>query len=357
MQAILYATAGDIAPKNSANASRCAKNKLNLLPEHVAQIGTAFIHQLSIAPLTARDMRILTTIYDQTIAYDKREDDMNGTRLEQLTGIRRDHANESVRRLEALNIILTHQGHYGKWMSINFDFPNWGKASSDSTTNDPRCLLSAVYQNTLADETVAFQLYNPPEKCKKEASATLNGEANPVLLSPRCPSPSHADPVKPTPFSLHFSDSFPKKLRQLIIRHLAPLNIPQQAQRLLDYFATCLRKGKIRNPIAYFISLKRRWLTGSLDLNEEQSTSATDDKKGQPPQTIKQRIAYQQAVADIEQLKKNINAVMHSDHCSFDEALRKMKYTALWKKATECLEQTRKACGGMNQAGYNCLGC
>ena len=343
MQAILYATAGDIAPKNSANASRCAKNKLNLLPEHLAQIGTAFIHQLTLAPLTARDLRILTMLYDQTIAYDKREDDMNGTRLEQLTGIRSDHANASVRRLAALNIIITHQGHYGKWMAINFDFPNWGKPSSDTTTNDPHCLLSTVYQGAGADERVEFQLYSPPKQCKKEPSVTINDKENKGLSSSSFSAPSRLELVKPVPVKLDFPDSFSKKLRQLIIHHLAPLNISQQAQRLLDYFAKCLRNGKIRHPIAYFISLKNRWLTGSLGLNEDQPDFTTNEKKGQQ-QRIKQRIAYQQAVADIEQLKKSIHTVINKEYCSFDEALRKMKYTELWAKAIECLEQTKKAC-------------
>ena len=351
MQAILYATAGDITPKNYANASRCAKNKLNLLPEHLAQIGTAFIHQLSLAPLTSRDFRILTTTYDQTIAYDKREDDMNGARLEQLTGIRSDHANESVRRLAALNIIITRQGHYGKWMAINFDFPNWGNPSSDTTTNDPRCLLSDLYQNApLADETVDFQLYSAPEKPKKEPLVTIKDEANNGLPSSNFHSPSRPEFVKPAPFTLHFPNSFSKKLRQLIRRHLAPLNIPQQAQRLLDYFATCLKNGKIRHPMAYFVSLKNRWLTGTLDLNEDQPTSAqTGKKKEQQRQIIKKRIAYQQAVADIEQLKKSIHAVINKEHCRFDEALSKMKYTELWEKAIACLEQARKACGERGQ--------
>ena len=345
MQAILYATTGDIAPKNSPNASRCAKNKLNLLPEHLAQIGTAFIHQLSLAPLTSRDFRILTTTYDQTIAYDKREDDMNGARLEQLTGIRSDHANESVRRLAALNIIITRQGYYGKWMAINFDFPNWGKPISDTTTNDPRRLLSDHYQSAGVDETVDFQLYSTPEKPKKEPLVTIKAEANSVLPSPSLPLQSSPEPIKPAPVELNFPDNFPKKLRRLIRRHLAPLNLPQQAQRLLDYFAICLRNGKIRHPIAYFISLKNRWLTGALDLNEDQPASTSDKKKGQSAQKTQQRIAYQQAVADIEQLKKSIYAVIHHDHCSFDEALSKMGYTALWAKAIECLEQTRKAGG------------
>ena len=345
MQAILYATAGDIAPKNSRNASRCAKNKLNLLPEHLAQIGTAFIHQLSLARLSPYNLRILTTIYDQTIAYDKREDDMNGTRLQQLTGIRGDHANEAVRCLAALNIIITRQGHYGKWMAINFDLKNWGKPSSDTTTADPRCLLSEAYQSELVDdETLEFELYSSPEKRKKEPAVILKKEETSVLPSPSLPSPSRPERAKPAPAELLFPDSFPKKLRRLISRHLAPLNIPQQAQRLLDYFAQCLQSRKIHNPIAYFVGLKNRWITGSLDLNKDQPDPAETSKKKGQQQRIKQRMAYQQAAADIEQLKKSIHRVIHKEHCSFDEALSRMKYTELWAKAMECLEQTRKAC-------------
>jgi len=343
MQAILYATAGDIAPKNYANASRCAKNKLNLLPEHLAQIGTAFIHQLSLAPLPPRDLRVLTTIYDQTIAYDKREDDMNGTRLKQLTGIRNDHANESVRRLAALNIIITRQGHYGKWMAINFDFPNWGQPRSETTTNDPHCLLSEDYQSPLVDETIEFKLHSLPKKCKKEPLVTLKEEDNKVTPSPSLPSPPHPESIKSASFTLNFPDSFPKKLREWILRHLAPLNLSEKVQGLLDYFATCLQNGKIRNPMAYFISLKNRWLAGSLDLNVDQPASAeTGKKKQQQREQIEQRMAYQEAAADIEQLKKSIQRVIHTEQCSFEEALRRMKYTALWETALERLEQTKR---------------
>jgi hypothetical protein len=146
MQAPLYAIAGDSSPETSQNPSLCAKNRLNLLPEHLAQISTAFILQLSLAKAGEQGSRILSTIFSQTIAYNKREDDMNGKRLEQLTGIRSDHANETVRRLEALHLIITRRGTYGKWMSINFDFPNWGKHFPTSETNDPHCLLSDHYR-------------------------------------------------------------------------------------------------------------------------------------------------------------------------------------------------------------------
>ena len=304
MPARLYATAEDTTTsENSLNPSLCAENKLNLLPEHLAQIGAAFIFQLSKSSLAPRDFRILTSIYNQTIGYDKREDDMNGVRLEQLTGVRRDHANESVLRLESFGIILTHRGKYGKWMSINFDFPNWGKALSESTTNDPSCLLSDIYQSLLPleNEFAEFKLYIPTESRKKEPTVTvIKEESSAVLLQPASPAkPTPLAPAKPTPpttakpkpasIELDFPDSFSEKLRQLISHHLASFKIPAQAQRLLDYFVKCLQNGKIYNPIAYFIGLKKRWLAGTLDLNDNEQASAsattTEDKAQQQNKT------------------------------------------------------------------------
>ena len=205
MPAILYARDGDISPKNSFNPSLCAKNKLNLLPEHIAEISTAFIHQLTLAPLTSRELRVLTAIYDQTIGYNKREDDMNGTRLEQLTGIRRDHANEAVRRLEALHIIITHQGHYGKWMSINFDFPNWGKDCPESKTNNPIGLVSSLYQNILHHESAEFQLHTNAENRKKEATMVIKEEQSVKPSLPILPISNTTKPPFPTIVELALS--------------------------------------------------------------------------------------------------------------------------------------------------------
>ena len=403
MPAALYARDSDISPKNLSNPSLCAKNRLNLLPEHLAEIGAAFMKQLTRSSLTSRNLRILITIYKQTIGYDKREDDMNGECLRMLTGIRNDHANEAVRRLEALNIIITHKGSYGKWMSINFDLPNWGKAPSDSTTNDPSGLLSEIYQSPFPqdDEDLEFSLYIPPESSEKESAKVikLDEKAVPpkpiapaeVIQSPvklqhsstetpapvpvKPPSPatekSQSEPIKPVlsstqkpqpnpakptllstkkpatdPVKLHFPDTFPEKLRQWIIRDLAPLNIPEKAQRLLDYFIKCLNSGNVRDPIAYFNGLKNRWLKGALDLNDDQQTPVivqSDEKKRQQQQKIEHRIAYQEAISDIQQLQKVIKGEIDEKHSTFEEALKKINFTSIWETAVECLEQTKKA--------------
>jgi hypothetical protein len=76
---------------------------------------------------------------------------MNGARLEQLTGIRSDHANNTIRQLETKNVIITRTGHYGKWMAINFDLDHWGAVHHGQHNPDPRCLLSQDYQSNPID--------------------------------------------------------------------------------------------------------------------------------------------------------------------------------------------------------------
>jgi hypothetical protein len=122
MQTPLYVKHGESSSQKSFNPSLLPANKLDLLPEHHAQIALTFIKQLSFVSLEGNDVQILSAIYIQTIGFNKRKDDMNGVRLEQLTGIRPDRANVSVRRLERLNVIITSKGHHGKWMSVYFDF-------------------------------------------------------------------------------------------------------------------------------------------------------------------------------------------------------------------------------------------
>ncbi len=384
MPATFYATAGESStPETSFNPSLCAKNKLNLLPEHIAEISLAFSQQLPLALLSSRDFRILITIFNQTIGYNKREDDMNGACLERLTFIRSDHANKSVRHLEALNIIITSKGHYGKWMSINFDFLNWGKPRSDATTNDPRCLLSEIYQTPFEEDFSEFKLYVRPENNKKEAAVVSKEEQKTLAILPSEPlqtselledsKPSEAlkpldiskpletpqqpqDPVKPAftaPFDakvasskLNFPSVISEKLRQLIIAHLGDLNLSKKTQQLLDYFVQCLRNGKVRNPIAYFIDLKERWLNGTLELNqtESQQEYGTETEKEARRQQIQNHINYQEAVADIEQIKRLIKTIRNQTQSTFEEALKKINYTQIWENAVECLEQTRKAC-------------
>ncbi len=444
MQRPLYAIDDNVTPENYYLP--CPKrNKLNLLPEHLAQIDMAFLRQLTLAKLEGRQIRIVMAVFCQTIGYDKFEDDMNGTRIEQLTGVRGDHAGAIVRDLERFNVLITRRGHYGKWMSINFNFEQWGEISSEPKTNDPSCLLSDHYQPMTADEIIGFEMHKPPQSVNKNHTVATpvassiapttpeiptnpttpiapktpeiptnpttpivpdivpktpeipTNSATPVVpktseiptnpttpIAPKTPEiPTNSttpvvpktpviptSPVSPSPvipavsnqeasinttkegvetpiinraIELDYPESIPEKLRRILAKHLQGFKIPEQAQRLLNYFARCLRERDIRNPIAYFVALKNRLFNGQLDLDESEYQHDVDaTKKAQAEQT-QARIAYQNAVLELQQLKKVVESVRDSKKCTFEEALQAVNYVNIWQKANECLIAAQEA--------------
>ncbi len=227
-----------------------------------------------------------------------------------------------------------------------------------------------MYQRPLPldDEFAEFKLHVPAENRKKETVIAVKEPAVPVIKEeksvalPQPKSPEKLEeptpaPVKPPAtvvekpkkevFKLNFPDSFSDKLRKLISHHLASLEIPQQAERLLDYFAKCLKNGNIRNPTGYLISLKKRWLAGKLDLSEDHqqapASSKTEEEKAQQQKKAEQRMAYQKAFADIEQLKKTITNVSNEHDCTFEEAHKRIHFTSIWEKAVACLAQAKEA--------------
>jgi hypothetical protein len=353
----------------------------------VAKIAVAFVKQLSLARLSSRDVRIVSAIFNQTIAFNKREDDMNSIRLEQLTDIRDDHAGASVRRLQALNIILTRRGFYGKWLSINYDFRNWGEPCSKSTTNDPSCLLPDNYQDSFDDESFEFKLHTPldsfSESTKKEQVVVMNKavseEEKTVPTVPSDPLPavvshvvSKEEKVESTieeaplpavisspsitqqkPAELHFPQIISEKLRQQIIENIGPHNLTHKMQQLLDYFAECLRSGNVRSPIAYFSDLKKRWINNTLDTNQTPLQTPNQSQREQPyapeaekearRQQIKKRHAYQDAILDFKQTKRVVKMMMEQKNATFEQAIKELNYTQIWEKAVKLLKQTHEA--------------
>ena len=125
MHAPLYANVGSTALKNSSLSVHptdlSASEKL--LAEHALIIYREVYRKLALANLTSQQFRIMSAIFMQTVGFDKRKDDMNGKRLEQLTHIRADHANETVRQLERMNLVISQPGHYGKRYSTTARLP------------------------------------------------------------------------------------------------------------------------------------------------------------------------------------------------------------------------------------------
>jgi hypothetical protein len=148
------------------------------------------------------------------------------------------------------------------------------------------------------------------------------------------------------PFSLCYPPTFSEKLCQEIAKNLKEINVQKQAQRLVDYFATRLQSGTVREPIAYFIDLKNRLLNGQLDLSD--STAKPKNPSVASPNKVDRTLSaleseYQQAVSDYLSIEKMVDHVKYRENCSFDNALEIMNYTKIWPTAVIRLKKVIKA--------------
>lgn len=333
MQAVLYASTGNPAPQNSPNPSHLSANKLDLLPEHIAEIDKALHRQISMTRLTANELRLLLVIHQQTVGYNKREDDMNGARLEQLSKIRADHANETIRSLASKNVIFTHRGNYGKWMSINFDFAHWGAQFYGTYNNNPTILLPDYYQNTPID--VGLDLSKSAEKSTPELGDTINKNIN---TNTECN------------IDYQFPRTIPRKLHPKITQLLQQISHSQQAQALLNYFAQCLQNNTIHQPIAYFVTLKNRLFNGELQLSDRDKHAP---KQQQAQQKQQQReIDYREALIDYQQMKKRLKQEAQELKLSFDEYIETSPCKRLWWRVTEKLESVGKEAASNKDKSY-----
>lgn len=71
-------------------------NYLNLFPEHRDEINNQWLSHISTQRVSGNGMRMIISIYRHTMRFNKIEDDMSGTRLQQISCIRSDHANHTL---------------------------------------------------------------------------------------------------------------------------------------------------------------------------------------------------------------------------------------------------------------------
>lgn len=151
-----------------------------------------FMRQLSLSCLTPRAYRLTLAIFRQTIGFNKLEDDMNGTRLQQVANMYPHHANKMVRTLETNHILITRQGCYGKFLSINFNFAQWLQDDCEQAgNNNPTTLLTETDDDI--DEPIIEPIIKPRATTKnnvnkqvinKNTNQHLTQKNDPEVFSP-----------------------------------------------------------------------------------------------------------------------------------------------------------------------------
>ena len=157
MHAEVYANRRASAQTEQVSSLKTADNYLNLLPEHRNEINSQWLSHIAKQRISGNGFRILTAIYRHTIGFNKQKDDLSGKRLQQISSIRADHANHTLRVLAADHVLICQDGRYGQIVSINFDFASWGKKHCKDNQitpkfiSDPRTLLPEYYRDEPID--------------------------------------------------------------------------------------------------------------------------------------------------------------------------------------------------------------
>ena len=232
----------------------------------------AIIHH----PLTKRQYKILLAIIRKTYGFGKLEDDISSSQLAKLTGLTSAHCRGTLLELEKLNIVSAQRGRYGKLMTINKDYEEWGVPKQDVPKQDSRCpetgRQGVPKQDICPSQNGTHNKHSPINKPNtqplQECRAVYSHEAVEVcggcLDDGVSPFPRHPLPPSPLMCELVFPKEFDDVQRQKAAELLEGTG--EHAQAILDVLQAAIRAGEIRkSSLAVLSGLVRRWRAGTFD--------------------------------------------------------------------------------------------
>jgi len=238
----------------------------------------AIIHH----PLTKRQYKILLAIIRKTYGFGKLEDDISSSQLAKLTGLTSAHCRGTLLELEKLNIVSAQRGRYGKLMTINKDYEEWGVPKQDVPKQDSRCpetgRQGVPKQDICPSQNGTHNKHSPINKpntqplqerraeysCESVASTVAVEVSGGCFDDSASFFPRHPLPPSPPMHEL----VFPKEFDVTQIDKAASLlaGTGDHAQAILDVLQAAIRAGEIRkSSLAVLSGLVRRWRVGTFD--------------------------------------------------------------------------------------------
>jgi len=113
------------------------------------RIANELLDALICADLTKRQLRVALAIVRQTYGFNRKSDDISGSRLAAITGMARQHCNAALIDLDRLRVIVRESGRWGTSVSVQKDYEQWQCMILNSADTKS---VSTCNQNGVTDE-------------------------------------------------------------------------------------------------------------------------------------------------------------------------------------------------------------
>ena len=223
------------------------------------------------ANLSKRQWAAFAAVLRQTVGYRKTEDDLSARRLEQLTGIRRNHIWQAKNELMDKGLIKSRPGRYGEVLGL--------------------CPKTGQFPAQIRPEPVPKQDTTLSNLTQSNHHRTVVGDdysVDKLDLPESIPVETLADASQETPSESSRALEYPKSLTPAERQH-APQKLdglsPQAAQQVLAVWALKIERGEVRKSrIGLLIALVNAQRNGTLNTESLPQTAVA-----MPPDPLQQQ--------------------------------------------------------------------
>lgn len=229
------------------------------------------------ADLGKRQWAAFAAVLRQTLGYRKAADDISPRRLEQLTGIQRNHIWQAKNELVAMGLLTRSEGHYGEVLGfpamlgqrqpVSLPAPDLGADLSqfgrDPVPKQDTTLCNLTHSNHDNDNHSRCGFPTPDSQTLQPTAGTAAAVADPASPTPPLPAGTALLDAQ----ALEYPDTLSPEERRVAATHLDGLS-PQSAQEVLDVLAAMDARSEVRKSrIGLLIALVKAQRQGVLDVS------------------------------------------------------------------------------------------